>query len=401
MQVVMGHHALVSFAGSETYLLTVAEQLERLGHEVTVFTHQTGEMTEVARKRGIRVCDSAARLPDRCDGVIAQDGPTAYELAERYQGAPRLYVAHSDEFLLQAPPQLPDICQTVVVLNDRIRRRVERLALRPPVVRMSQPIDLDRFGRFTRASTKAEKVLVLGNSQAGHRYEQVERCCERLGMTVSLAGRLGEKTPEPEAAIREADIVLGIGRCVLEAMASRKAVYVRSIVGTDGWVTPDSYPILEAEGFSGRATDASVDEERLLEDLSEWEPEMGERNSDIARRHHDAADHAAQLVALWEDLDGGSYPAATPAQELARMVRLQAQLESRIGTMAVEVVQTARQRDELAEEAERLARHIEELKGTRRWRLAQALSAPMDRARAARRRLGDGGRNGRESGSSS
>jgi hypothetical protein len=346
------------------------------------------------------VIESASELPPRCDAVLAQDAPMAYELAARYPAVPRVYVAHSAEFLLQSPPQLPEICHAVVVLNDRVGRRVEALAQRPQVVRLRQPIDLDRFGRFTRASTEPRRVLVLGNSQGGARLEQLERCCRRLGMTVSLAGRWGQMTPEPETEIRRADIVVGIGRCVVEAMVSRKAAYVRGIVGGDGWVTPESYAALESDGFSGRATDTAIDEERLLEDLSRWEPEMGERNSDVARRHHDAADHAAALVALCEQLDGGSYPPATPGEEIARMVRLQAQAESRVGGLAFEAAQADRERRELTVEVERLRAQVAALKATRKWRFAQALGAPLDRARTVRGRLSEGRRNGRGNGSS-
>jgi hypothetical protein len=215
-------------------------------------------------------------------------------------------------------------------------------------------------------------------------------------MSVSLAGRMGQVTAEPETVIRAADIVIGIGRCVVEAMASRKAAYVRGIVGSDGWVTPESYPQIESDGFSGRGTDDASDEARLLEDLARWDPEMGEHNSDLARRHHDAADHAAELVALFERIGGGSYPPATPAEELARLVRLQAQAESRVGALGLEAAHAVKERDDLIEEVERLRAHMDALKATRRWRFAQALSTPLDRARTARRRLAHAGRNGRE-----
>jgi hypothetical protein len=144
-----------------------------------------------------------------------------------------------------------------------------------------------------------------------------------------------------------------------------------------------------------------IDEQRLLEDLSHWEPEMGERNSDIARRHHDAADHAAALVALWEQLGGGSYQPATPAEELARLVRLQAQAESRVGGLAFEAAQAASEREELTREVERLRAQVDALKATRKWRFAQALGAPLDRARTVRTRLSEARRDGGQTGSSS
>ena len=54
IRLVLGHEIFASLGGAETYLLTVAEHLERLGHEVTVRTRQPGEATTVARDRGLR-----------------------------------------------------------------------------------------------------------------------------------------------------------------------------------------------------------------------------------------------------------------------------------------------------------------------------------------------------------
>jgi hypothetical protein len=60
-----------------------------------------------------------------------------------------------------------------------------------------------------------------------------------------------------------------------EVVASRH-VYVYGTAGGDGWVTPESYPALEADGFSGRVTEAAVDVRRLTADLERFELAMGE-----------------------------------------------------------------------------------------------------------------------------
>jgi hypothetical protein len=49
--------------GSETYLLTVAAQLQRLGHDVTVYAQILGPMADLAAEQGIRVTASQRRLP--------------------------------------------------------------------------------------------------------------------------------------------------------------------------------------------------------------------------------------------------------------------------------------------------------------------------------------------------
>jgi acetyltransferase-like isoleucine patch superfamily enzyme len=45
MEIVLATNGLIGIGGSETYLLTVAEHLQRLGHEVTVHATEGGAMS--------------------------------------------------------------------------------------------------------------------------------------------------------------------------------------------------------------------------------------------------------------------------------------------------------------------------------------------------------------------
>lgn len=80
LEIVLGAHNFAWPGGSETYVLTVAEQLQRLGHGVTIFAHELRTMADEARDRGLRV-GSQRELPSSCDVVLVQDGVCSYELA--------------------------------------------------------------------------------------------------------------------------------------------------------------------------------------------------------------------------------------------------------------------------------------------------------------------------------
>lgn len=54
MEIVLATHHL-GLGGSESYLVTVAEQLQRLGHRVRLRAAQLGAGTAPARERGLRV----------------------------------------------------------------------------------------------------------------------------------------------------------------------------------------------------------------------------------------------------------------------------------------------------------------------------------------------------------
>jgi hypothetical protein len=367
MRILLSWHSLVGFRGTETYLLTVAAALERLGHDVLIHAPETGPCADFARARGTRVIEQEAQLPASTDVVLAQDAATAYTMACRYPRAVRVFVAHSTAFPLQTPPQLDGICQAVVAMNERVQRHVEQLAWHPRVVRLRQPIDLQRFCfRATYLEQRRPpRVLWLSNNSGTARRRMLECACEAAGLKLRRIGQIASPTATPEDDIAEAEIVISLGRGVLEAMASGRAAYVFGVAGGDGWVTADSYPALERDGFSGRAFSDPVGLERLTNDLTQWREEMGEVGRDLACTHHDADHHAVQLLELIEDLDGPSVEPPSAASELARLVRLewQQRMEARFARRA----------------------HLP----LRRYRWADRIASPLDRLRARRERARD------------
>jgi hypothetical protein len=198
-------------------------------------------------------------------------------------------------------------------------------------------------------------------------------------------------TAEPEAEMAWADIVVGKSRVVLEAMACGRAAYVYDFLGSDGWMTPESYPGLEGDAFLGQATDEPTDRARLRRDLAAYRPDMGTANRDLALAHHDATNHARALVDLVERLaDGGAArPAAdAPLRYMARMAQREWLAESALfdeRRRVDELEGELRHQRDRSDQAELLARQaasaVDEIKASRRYRLAQRLLSPFERLR--------------------
>jgi hypothetical protein len=399
MRIVVGLHELAGFGGTETYALTVAEELQRLGHDVVVHAPVLGAVAELFADHGVPVEQDASALPADCDAVLAQDAPSAYLLSERYPRSRRVLVAHSDFFAVQSPPQLPGVCDAVVVLSDRLGRYVEQLAGHPPIVRLRQPVDLKRFGVRGGGTGPARRVLILGNYLRGAAAELVTGACRDAGLEPVLHGEQSVPTADVEWAMADADIVIGLGRCVVEALAARRAAYVFGIAGGDGWVTAATYDQLEADGFAGTATPAVVDRRRLADDLAAWAPDMALVNRQLAEQHHSGVRHAVDLVAALRAVAPSSAPPPDEAAELARLVRVEWQSWRRYGSALAELRELREVRSALeaqlgtARDAARAAEHREAdalarlaaLRATRRYRLAVGLATPVDRLR---RRLG-------------
>jgi hypothetical protein len=355
--------------------------LERLGHQAIVYADRTGEAARLAGERGVRVETSLDAI-DGCDAGLAQDSAAAYELAEQLPGAPLVFVAHS-EVMLQTPPQLAGACAAAVALNDRIAAHLRTLALAPEVVRLRQPVNTSRFGALGLARRRVLSVAVFGNNVPPSRVLLIRGACERCGHRVELIGRRGATggSPHPERELGRADVVIGIGRCAIEGMASGRAVYVYGLAGGDGWVTAESYPALEADGFSGRATSAVIDAT----------PAMGRINRDLVNANHDYMDHARALVELWRRV-GAAAPPPVPAAELARLNRVQRATEETAATFAMESQMWQLAAEDARAQLKDARAELAKLKRSLRFRVGAAFAWPIDALRRRRARRNGSGR---------
>src|SRR5262249_57980502 len=80
-------HARFLLGGTETYSVTVGEQLERLGHTVTLHASEASpEGRELAASYRLPLILGESDLPDDLDAAIVQDAANAYTLAAPLPG---------------------------------------------------------------------------------------------------------------------------------------------------------------------------------------------------------------------------------------------------------------------------------------------------------------------------
>ena len=327
MRIVLATHTFDQVGGSETYLLTVAEQLQRLGHGVTVYALALGKMAELARARGVEVAPEGPDLGTECDVIVSQDGVVAHELADRFPKAPQVFVCHSTLYDLQLPPLAPGVVSAVIALSDRVERRMRAMDVNFRVLRLRQPIDVERLMPRGAPRERPRRALLLGNHLCGEGRDILVEAWSAMGIEVVQLGLPTTVTLHPEEDIARADIVVGKGRAILDAMSCGRPAYVYDAFGTDGWVTPETYPLMEADAFAGQALPRVADRELLRRDLSQYDRRMGQANREIITKHHQARMHADQIALLCKELVPNAPANTTPNRELARLIRSKSRAE--------------------------------------------------------------------------
>ena len=414
--------------GSETYVMTVAEHLVRLGHSVTLLARRVGAVAEAAEALGIPVEQDPDRLPATVDAVLVLDREFALALGSRYPTAARVFIMHNvdDAYL---PPPVPGCIHVTVALNERHAARARATTGAGTVVRLHQPIDMLRFSPRQPIAATPRRVAWLGN-YGGFPGAHRERLREAWGEELEWVDIGGPQTTmDVPAALAQVDVVVGYGRSILEAMACGRAAYVFEHVGSAGWVTTTNFADMERDGFAGVAVRGPADVAQLRADLADYSSDLGWQARELVRRHHDAREHVTELMAV---LDGiAPQPRRADVQQLEalssmarlnlllseiakrRMVeaRLLAQNAAELGRAAGEAtLREADLRRQVAEAAARiedleaessaraaeradlerdraqLAAAIEEIHASRRYRIAATLAAPLDLLRRIRAR---------------
>jgi len=321
VHVVMATQHLADVGGSETYLYTVADNLVRLGHQVTVHAQHLGVMADQVRSVGADVVEEDG-LPESCDGLLAQDVGMAYTLAARWPDRPQVFVCHSILYHLQTPPALPVPGSVVVTMSDRNTEHVRAMPGGHEVVRLRQPIDWARLAPRGTPADRPRRALLLGNYLADEARGAIVDAWSAAKVEVVQVGTLAQPTLDVAAAIADADIVVGKGRAILEAMSCGRAAFVYDAFGCDGWVTAATYDALEANAFAGQASPTALGPDGLRAALDDYDPTMGLVNRQLVLTHHNERKHVEALVELFRRLGPVADDRATPAAELARLSRL-------------------------------------------------------------------------------
>lgn len=402
MRIIIAIHALTGSGGTEAYVTTVGDHLQRAGHNVWIYGREDGICGDRARALGLRVCTAPEQLPESADAALVQDAPVSLELLAERPLVPQVFVWHSELFDVQLPPQIEGAIARIVTVYESAFRRISAMAVKPPVVRLAQPVDLDRFRPLAPLPAKPRKALSLGNYLQGERAALLEEACELAGIELMRLGTHGERmSVAPEDDINRADIVFAKAKTALEAMACGRAVYVFDEYGADGWVTAENYARFAAGSFAGNLRTYSVTARSLAAELDQYDAAMGMINRDLALSNHSAITHAGAIAELLGEV-AGTRPRIAERDdlfELERLTRVNWRHESRAFRLAEQVQQLNMERGdfewrmevaavdhaaELAAERERLDEAVAEAEraiSTLRWRAVNTLLAPLDRLR--------------------
>ncbi len=336
MKILLGNNTLSLLAGSETWVLTLAIRLKKLGHSVACYSPFLGAIAEKLEKEGIRsyadlsmsgMKPFSVLLEEEADHnydiIIANHFHIVAALRDKFPKTPIIStihgIIHTDggEWAPEHPALDSGVNQFVSVSEEVQDILRGQYGLDSVIVRNF--IDVQRFGALPAPAEKPKQFFV--NTNYSSREDEVivliRETAKLMGAKVVAIGQNFTQTLEVDKAIKDSDVVFGMGRSVLEGMAAGRLGVCLGRWGYGGVIVESTVDAIRRKNFSGRNTDEPdmlPTPQALAEEIEKhYTPQNLEWSKQYIARDHNVAFAADDFVRMAEELTGRTINMGRPS----------------------------------------------------------------------------------------
>lgn len=292
MRILVGNHHLQKTGGTENYTYTLAIELKSLGHDVEYFTFYKGDISNKLEQKGIPY------MSWQYYDLILANHTTVVEHLSRFG-----YIVQTCHGVLTELEQPSPFADKHVGISEEIKDYIKTKGYSAEFV--LNGIDCERFAPKRQLSPKLKCVLSL--SQSSELNEFIKDCCNELGIEFKSCNKFTDNVWAIEDRINEADLVIGIGRSLYDAMACGRCVLSydnRGLIGKaigDGYITNDNIEKSIYHNFIGRGSNKTFNKEEFIAELKKYNPADGTWAREYALNYLNIRKVAKKYLSFYED----------------------------------------------------------------------------------------------------
>ncbi|WP_051251443.1 glycosyltransferase [Paenibacillus harenae] len=300
MKILFTIHDLQTHGGSETLTYTLIEQLINQGHELFLYSSRLGKVVQRFQEYGIIVSDDFNDFPEDIDLIHAQHIAEAFAAYTKYQYVPMVFVCHGILPWQEIPLKIPNIYKYIAVSEEVKLHLIDKHNIAENLIQIIRNcVNLDRFKKTNEFNETPKKLLLLSNRYTEEVENTLINLCKLRNMEFEVVGKTNNVWNTSEI-IQRSDIVVTLGRGVLEAAACGKCVIIYDYNGGDGILTPSNYHLLREKNFSGRTMKAQYNTDELNELINEsYYEENVLKNIELIKENHDARNVVKEFESLY------------------------------------------------------------------------------------------------------
>lgn len=266
------------WGGSELFLVEVAAELARRGHEIAVYAGTVGKIgREFQERTGIPVMGDPRHCPWTPDIIHGQNRIHALKGLMAFPGTPAILYLHGFLPVLEKPFLHPRIHCYVAISQGIANRWIKGLGIpREKFEIIPNHIDLVRFQQIRKPPEHPQRALLYSNGRFTEgQISKIRKACEARGIAMEMAGScVGRQIAEPEKLLPDYDLVFAVGRSALEAIASGCGVIPVFGDMAEEMVLPENMGRLREQNMSVRVlVHQKLTEEWITSQIAAWNPQ--------------------------------------------------------------------------------------------------------------------------------
>lgn len=278
MKILLTNNTLQNLAGSETWVKTMIQSLEELGHQCGACV-ASGEDLLIGKTIDLFDLDLAIINHNTCLDRL------------KYLKCKKIFTSHGVIPDLEQPVEGADI---YVSVSEEVQENLKSKGFESVVIR--NPIDCDKFKSIRPINKEIKKVLFSSNYQ-GYARNVIIQTCQELGIELEIIGGQN-RVSDIVSKINEADLVIGLGRTAYEAMACERNVIIFDYNGADGFATPESLLEFRKNNCSGRRYKKQFTVEDLKNEFKKYSQYNGKRLREYILENNNAKKIVKQYLEL-------------------------------------------------------------------------------------------------------
>jgi|GEM_PF-3471351 len=291
----------LDLSGSSTYTFTLATELKKKGHDVHVFSPFPEIIANELEKKKIKVHNNLEELSKKkytC--IVAQHNILALMIRSIKPEVPMIFISHGrilPQSFLEQPPSININIQKYIAISERIKHNLVSNHCIPDrkVQIVRNFVDVSRFFPQTEIREEPKVVLFMSNYFTSNNYEIIKKACDNLKLQLIHIGQT-KQVLNTQDYINKADIVVSLGRGILEAMACGRAAIVYGYLGGDGMITSSNMGEVRKHNFSGRRFKKDYEIIDLIQEIQKYEPSMGKINREIILKEYNSSSSVDTII---------------------------------------------------------------------------------------------------------
>lgn len=295
MKILIGNNHLHVIGGSETFTYTFGSALQKLGHEVHVYTPTPGIVSTMMTQRlGIPL----VKYSDNYDAIFTAHTGACMQVSKF--STFKVQTCHGVIPTLEQP--YPGM-NAYVSISEEVQNHLSSKGFLSTLIRNG--VDLDRFKSTREINERPERILCL--SQGGKCATIASKVATLLGAEFRTRNKFNRQNAnfDIQEDIDWADLVITLGRGAYESAAMGRNVFVwdsRSYLGNmgDGMLTGATISESLKHNCSGRRFKKVFTDPRSIAAIinTEYSVEHGNFLASFAKRELDSVKQAQKYIEL-------------------------------------------------------------------------------------------------------